>query len=82
MTINERLRRWFYGGDGLDLEIEESIAGEYERTGGMTPESFAKLESQYEDKRHALVLEEETNYAKMHEWSETRGKKLLKTFYL
>ena len=81
MTISERLRRWLYEDDGLDLEIEESIAGEYERTGGMTPESFAKMENEYEEKRHALVLEEEKNYAKMHEWSETRGKRLIKAFY-
>ena len=65
MTISERLRRWLYGDDGLDLEIEESIAGEYERTGGMTPECFAKMENEREDKRHALALEEEENYKKV-----------------
>jgi len=81
MTISELFRRWLYEDDGLDVEIEESIAGEYERTGGMTPECFAKMENEKEDRRHALALEEEDNYAKMHEWSETRGKKLLKAFY-
>ena len=81
MTIRERLHRWLYEDDGLDLEIEESIAGEYERTGGMTPESFAQMETEYEEKHHQLVLEEEKNYHRMHEWSENRGGRMLKRFY-
>lgn len=81
MTIRERLHRWLYEDDGLDLEIEESIAGEYDRTGGMTPESFAKMETEYEEKRHQLVMEEEKSYQKMHDWSENRGGGMLKRFY-
>ena len=81
MTIRERLQRWLYEDDGLDLEIEESVAGEYDRTGGMTPESFAKMETEYEEKRHQLVMEEEKSYQKMHDWSENRGGRMLKRFY-
>ena len=81
MTIRERLHRWLYEDDGLDLEIEESIAGEYERTGGMTPESFAQMETEYEEKHHQLVMEEEKNYQRMYEWSEKRGGGMLKRFY-
>ena len=80
MTISEHFRRWLYEDDGLDREIEHSITASSEHD-GLTPEAFARLENEYDEKHHALVLEEEKQHERMHEWAETRGKRLLRTLY-
>jgi len=81
MKISERLHNWLYEDDGLDREIEHSVAGSQNRDGSLTAESFERMENELDEKRHALVLEEEKSYSKMHEWSEHRGKGILKGFY-
>ena len=81
MKISERLQKWLYEDDGLDQEIEHSVAGVYDRSNAPTAEEFARYENEQDELRHALVLEEEKTYEKLHDWSENKGKNMLRRFY-
>ena len=45
MKISERLQKWLYEDDGLDQEIEHSVAGVYDRSNAPTAEEFARYEN-------------------------------------
>ena len=81
MKISERLNRRLNEDDGLDREIEHSVAGSYDRSDAPTAEEFARFENEQDEKRHALVMEEEKIYDRLHDWSENRGKGMLRSFY-
>ena len=72
--LRSRWNRWLYEEDSaLDTEIERSLTLPHDQR-DMTPEAFARHEAELDDRRHALLEEEEKQYAHMHQWSGQRGK--------
>ena len=79
--LRRRLERWLYEDDsGLDDELVRSLTEPHDGK-EMTPEEFARHEAEVDDLRHALVLEEEKEYARLHDWSQHQGKTLVRRAY-
>lgn len=76
----ERLCLWI-GGDGsaLDAEIERSMTQNAAEE--ISAEQFASAENRVDDRSAALAEEEQSFYARIHEWSQHRGVRLINTVY-
>ena len=82
--LKARLTAWLCGEEpaALDNELENALTQPSERMQReIDPEQFARHEQEVEEKRHALHLEEEESYRRMHKWSMERGAKLINSAY-
>lgn len=82
-TLGERVRRWMAEDENLlDSEILSSVAEPTPRElRQMSPELFAAQEAAREERRQALIEEEGKRYARLHEWSQTRGMRVVNAVY-
>ena len=82
--LKTRFRSWLYDEDAgaLDRELEEAISSPSERMRReIDPDTFARHEAEADEKRHELLLEEEKNYRRMHDWGMTKGSRIIKNAY-
>ena len=82
--LKNRFHRWLYDEDGSDLdrELEGALSNPSERQQReIDPETFARHEAQADEKRHELLMEEEKNYRRLHDWGMTKGSRLVKNAY-
>ena len=82
--LKARLTAWLCGEEPADIdrELENALTQPSERMQReIDPETFARHEHEADEKRHALQLEEEQSYSRMHQWSMSKGAKLINNAY-
>ena len=79
-SLLKRLNAWMMDDDGpLDKELGDTLVQPSPRD--VSPEQFARAEAEAERRRHELLMEETSRYTRLHEWSLTRGLKLITRLY-
>lgn len=83
MTLSQRFKRWMTEDESrLDENIRRSVTEPSERAQhDISPELFAEREAELERQFNALREEEHKQFQRLHEWSSTRGVRLIDGIY-
>ena len=82
--LKARFHSWLYGEDAgaLDRELEDALSKPSERMQReVDPDTFALHEAAADEMRHELLMEEEKNYRRLHDWGMSKGSRIVKNAY-
>ena len=82
VSLPARLRRWLSGGSNrLDRHVEERLCAPSDGHRMLSPEELAWQEQEKLEKQRDIAAHETALYERAHQWSVTKGARLLRALY-